>query len=64
MDAIDILMNEHAYIKNVLSAIKDDCKRLSEGQEANPVFYREIIDFVKGYADKYHHQKEEKNYSI
>ncbi|KPU42267.1 hypothetical protein OXPF_40520 [Oxobacter pfennigii] len=60
MDAIDILINEHVYIKKVLSAIEDDCIKLSEGKDADPQFYRKVIEFVRGYADKYHHQKEEK----
>jgi hemerythrin-like domain-containing protein len=60
MDAIDILVNEHVYIKKVLEVIKRDCEELVEGKEADVDLYRRIIDFVRKYADKYHHQKEEK----
>lgn len=60
VDAVDILINEHVYIKKVLSAIKKDCQELAEGKAADPEFYRNVIDFVRGYADRYHHQKEEK----
>lgn len=60
MDAIDILINEHKYIKRVLAAITSDCIELVEGKSADIEFYRKVIDFVRNYADKYHHQKEEK----
>lgn len=60
MDAIDILINEHKNIKKVLSAIRTDCVELVEGKSVNVEFYRNVIDFVRNYADKYHHQKEEK----
>jgi hemerythrin-like domain-containing protein len=60
MDAIDILINEHANIKKVLSAIRRDCEELVEGKPVNIEFYRSVIDFVRNYADKYHHKKEEK----
>lgn len=61
MDAMDILINEHVYIKKVLVGVKKDCEELAEGKEVNIGLYREIIDFVRNYADKYHHQKEEKD---
>lgn len=59
MDAVDILINEHVYIKKVLAAIKRDCEQLVEGKNVDINFYRQIIDFVRNFADKYHHQKEE-----
>lgn len=59
MDAIDILMSEHVYIKKVISAIKNDCIKLVDGGEVDIEFYRKTIDFVRNFADKYHHQKEE-----
>lgn len=59
MDAIDILINEHKNIKKVLSAIKKDCEELVEGKLVDIDFYKNVIDFVRNYADKYHHKKEE-----
>lgn len=60
MDAIDILMIEHKEIKKVLAAIKKDCEDLAEGSEVDIQFYRNAIDFVRNFADSYHHRKEEK----
>lgn len=59
MDAMDILINEHVYIKKVLKAVKKDCEELVEGKVVDVPFYRNVIDFVRNFADKYHHQKEE-----
>jgi hemerythrin-like domain-containing protein len=60
MDAIDILVNEHVYIKKILKAVRKDCEELAEGKNVDVEFYRKVIDFVRNFADKYHHQKEEK----
>jgi hemerythrin-like domain-containing protein len=61
MDAMDILINEHVYIKKVIAAVKKDCEQLAEGGSVNVELYRNVIDFVRNFADKYHHMKEESN---
>lgn len=43
-----------------MSAIFNDCEELAEVKEVNVGFYREVVDFVRNFADKYHHKKEEK----
>jgi hemerythrin-like domain-containing protein len=59
MGLIDILINEHNSIKIVLKAIRKISIGLMNGKEVDDSLYRKIIDFVRNYADKYHHQKEE-----
>lgn len=61
MDAMDILIKEHHYIKKVLDAVKKDCEQLVEGKELDTKLYWEVLDFVKNYADEYHHHKEEQD---
>jgi hemerythrin-like domain-containing protein len=61
MDAMDILIKEHSYIKKVLNAVKKDCEQLAEGKEIDAKFYWSTLDFVRNYADTYHHLKEEKD---
>lgn len=59
MDAIDIMINEHENIKRFLKVIrvmsinvlKNDCIDYKD-------FY-DVIGFVRNYADKLHHAKEE-----
>lgn len=57
---IDVLVNEHDNIKIVLEAVRKNSIELMNGKEVDDELYRNIIDFVRNYADKYHHQKEEK----
>ncbi|MDW7673628.1 MAG: hemerythrin domain-containing protein [Bacillota bacterium] len=59
MDAIEILVAEHRPIKTVLKAIRKLCIGIVNGESVDHQLFTEIIDFVRGYADKYHHQKEE-----
>jgi Uncharacterized conserved protein len=59
LDAIDILINEHKNIKRVLAAVKKNCEQMAYGKDVDVELYRGVIDFVRNYADKYHHRKEE-----
>jgi hemerythrin-like domain-containing protein len=58
-DAIEILVTEHKAIKTVLKAIRKLCWKIVTGSEVDHDLFTQIIDFVRNYADKYHHQKEE-----
>lgn len=59
MNAIEILVTEHKTIKTVLKAIRKLCIDIVEGHPVNHQIFTDIIDFVRNFADKYHHQKEE-----
>lgn len=59
MKSTDVLRNEHIYIKKVLAGIRKQCISIVNGGEVKPEIFEKIIDFVRNYADKYHHQKEE-----
>lgn len=59
MKSTDVLRNEHVYIKKVLAGIRKQCILIVNGEKVNLVLFAQIIDFVRNYADKYHHQKEE-----
>jgi hemerythrin-like domain-containing protein len=59
MEATDILMNEHRVIERVLLALETAAQRAEQGQDVRPGFFLEGADFVKGFADGCHHQKEE-----
>ncbi|MGK2914946.1 MAG: hemerythrin domain-containing protein [Porticoccaceae bacterium] len=56
---IDLLIHEHRYILKVvhaLSVIDDD---LSRGQTVAVELIHKIVDFMRAFADKCHHAKEE-----
>jgi hemerythrin-like domain-containing protein len=43
----------------VLSGIRKECIKIVNGGKVDHDLFYHIIDFVRNYADKYHHQKEE-----
>jgi hemerythrin-like domain-containing protein len=59
MKATDILMDEHRVIERVLTTLETAAGRLEQGQAVRPGFFLEAADFIKGFADGCHHQKEE-----
>jgi hemerythrin-like domain-containing protein len=59
LKSTDVLRNEHIYIKKVLAGIRKQCIGIINGNKVDFDLFAEIIDFVRNFADKYHHQKEE-----
>lgn len=57
--AVDVLVNEHDYILKFANAMKKKCVEVLENNEMDTDIFRKALDFVRNYADKYHHQKEE-----
>ncbi len=60
MDAIEVMVEEHKNIKRALKAIRKLCIKVLNGEEVNYEVFYKVIDFVRNYADKHHHSKEEK----
>ncbi|HOD28781.1 MAG TPA: hemerythrin domain-containing protein [Syntrophales bacterium] len=59
MKPIGPLMWEHRLIEQALSAAGPEIERIRERREVNPVFVDVIVDFIRTYADRTHHGKEE-----
>lgn len=59
MDAIEIMMEEHKNIKTMLKIIRKISFEIIKGKTVDYEEFNIIIDFVRNYADKHHHQKEE-----
>lgn len=59
MKATEILSEEHQHILKVIDAIEDECRELEAGKDLDKEFFLEAIDFIRNYADKFHHAKEE-----
>ncbi|MEG0642024.1 MAG: hemerythrin domain-containing protein [Clostridium sp.] len=59
MNSIELMVNEHKYIKRMLKVIRNIGYRILKGEKINYSHFNEIIDFVRNYADKHHHKKEE-----
>lgn len=60
MKATAVLSEEHRIIERVLNSLEAGADRLQSGQDVRPEFFFSAVDFVRGFADGCHHQKEEK----
>ncbi|HLC89148.1 MAG TPA: hemerythrin domain-containing protein [Candidatus Nanoarchaeia archaeon] len=54
----DILKEEHQHILAVIKALEKECSTAARGK-LNKSFFQQAIYFIRNYADKFHHAKEE-----
>jgi hemerythrin-like domain-containing protein len=59
MKATQQLKDEHEGIKLMLNIMETIANDLKKGKELNISHYEKILEFIKGFADKCHHGKEE-----
>ncbi len=59
MTPTEILIDEHRLIVAVLDCLEEAADRLDSGETVSPEFFLDAAEFVTGFADKYHHGKEE-----
>lgn len=59
MNAIELMMKEHQDIKRMLLVVRKACYKLTSENEINYDDFYKMVDFIKEYADKNHHGKEE-----
>jgi hemerythrin-like domain-containing protein len=59
MNPIEKLEAEHQNILKGISLLQEGADRLEKGDKISADFFRKLIDFIRNYADKYHHAKEE-----
>jgi hemerythrin-like domain-containing protein len=52
-------MEEHRVIERALDALEEAATRLELGREVSPTILEALLDFVRGFADRCHHHKEE-----
>ncbi|HLF83676.1 MAG TPA: hemerythrin domain-containing protein [Blastocatellia bacterium] len=56
---IEILRREHRVIERALRTLDGICVKLQRGIEVPPETLSQLIDFIRTYADGFHHGKEE-----
>ena len=56
---VEVLITEHDNIVRFADFMKAKCCEILEGKEPDVKLFRQGIDFVRNYADKHHHGKEE-----
>ena len=60
MNSIGLMMEEHKNIIRMLKVVRKACYRIFSGEEVPYEDFDKMIDFIRNYADEYHHGKEEK----
>jgi len=59
MNCIELMVDEHKNIKRMLAVVRKYCSKILNGEEIQYQDFYKIIDFIRNYADKHHHGKEE-----
>ena len=59
MKVINILVNEHAIIKEFLSVLSTGVKKIIANENPPREFFEKAMTFSRDYADTHHHFKEE-----
>lgn len=59
MKAIQVLKDEHKYILRMLKVVRKLCVHTLNTKEVYYEGFHQAIDFIRNYADKFHHGKEE-----
>lgn len=60
MKAIQTMVEEHNNIKKMLIIVRKYCYKILKNEKLDYEDFYKIIDFIRNYADKHHHGKEEK----
>lgn len=59
MNAIELMVAEHVHIRRMLKVIRSFSYDVMNNKKVDFEDMEKMIDFVRGYADKHHHGKEE-----
>lgn len=55
----DRLIDEHRLILRILAVLEKRALRVADGAVPDPEFFLAAVDFIRNYADRFHHAKEE-----
>jgi len=59
MKPIGPLMWEHRLIEKMLFSFESETRKIAEQKKVDPLFIDTAVDFIRTYADRTHHGKEE-----
>lgn len=59
VDVTRVLVDEHRLILRMIGLVEKNTALLEEGKFRNWQFYLDAVDFIRNYADRFHHAKEE-----
>src|SRR3989338_11268692 len=58
-ESLKMLSEEHKNILELIGILEKECESIKNGKEVDKEFFKEVIDFIRNYADRFHHAKEE-----
>ncbi len=58
-DVTQMLKDEHQLILRMITLVENNTGLLADGKFRNWKFYLDAVDFIRNYADRFHHVKEE-----
>jgi hemerythrin-like domain-containing protein len=58
-DITQALVNEHRLILRMIALLEQNAPGTANGSYTNWQFYLDGVDFIRSYADRFHHAKEE-----
>lgn len=58
-DITNALVEEHKLILRMISLLERNARRTATGEYRNWQFFLDGVDFIRNYADRFHHAKEE-----
>lgn len=54
-----VMVDEHKLILRMIALVERNTQLLEQGKFRNWQFYLDAVDFIRNYADRFHHAKEE-----
>ena len=60
MNVTDQLVEEHKHIEKLLGLLQKACSRVKEEEFDDDTFFERALNFLRDYADAWHHGKEER----
>lgn len=60
MNSVQIMMEEHQNILRMLKVVRSACYSILKDSQIDETDFKEMIDYIRVYADTHHHGKEEK----
>ncbi|MBE0505016.1 MAG: hemerythrin domain-containing protein [Desulfuromonadales bacterium] len=58
-DVTQVMVDEHQLILRMITLVEKNTALLEQGKFRNWQFYLDAVDFIRNYADRFHHAKEE-----
>jgi hemerythrin-like domain-containing protein len=59
MRTTELLVTEHRLIERLLKHIHMELDRIAETGKTDPLFVEVAVDFIRAYADRTHHGRDE-----